>query len=447
MKVIIKLGRSAFIIVIIITIIVATSMAGTWKKTYNGLAMNFNRIKCSDSLNCIAIANEQEYFPYILKSSDGGSSWDTSYKDADKKNVTPYLNDLSYTTKDLCIIACDSGMILRTSNGGKEWEKIRLFQDSRLISIDILDSLNGLLASEISLYKTVDAGINWTAMNNHFLDSIINSGGSFLQAEMLSMTTFIIKCEINNKADQLKMLRTENGGTDWIDYDFPSNCILNMSFCDSLNGWSIGGEAISNGSNTIETDKIVHTTDGGKSWIIQYNDTIFSPHTSLVDVSFIDKEHGIATGEYGKVIITTNGGQTWKPVPDNNIFPDDIEYLFAEYMPNGSFLIASKSGNIYKYVDILSCPDDNATDDYAEIYPNPANDNITLNLNLEKSCNIRISIINQIGQETFINNEGQRVSGPNSFELSKDELKLNPGMYIIKIQIDGKVLFKKLIVL
>src|SRR5690606_16224119 len=92
---------------------------------------------------------------------------------------------------------------------------------------------------------------------------------------------------------------TENGGREWrkarveardhfYDVDFGGE--------DKLTGWAVGTYG-----------RIVHTTDGGKTWSEQSADT--KEHLRTVVVR--DKEGVAAAGEHGVVLLTGDAGKTW----------------------------------------------------------------------------------------------------------------------------------------
>ena len=55
---------------------------------------------------------------------------------------------------------------------------------------------------------------------------------------------------------------------------------------------------------------ILHSGDGGKTWISQNSNTT----QPLESIYFADAEHGWAVGWVGTLIRTTDGGKNWKPV-------------------------------------------------------------------------------------------------------------------------------------
>jgi photosystem II stability/assembly factor-like uncharacterized protein len=69
-----------------------------------------------------------------------------------------------------------------------------------------------------------------------------------------------------------------------------------ISFADQNNGWAVG-----------DSGKILHTSDGGNSWLVQKSGTI----ASLKSVYFINSQKGWIGGGNNSFGMTTNGGITW----------------------------------------------------------------------------------------------------------------------------------------
>ena len=68
-----------------------------------------------------------------------------------------------------------------------------------------------------------------------------------------------------NEIDSLAaVLKTTNGGTNWIEQTISADTYLHsVYFTDSNTGWAVGASSF--GGN----GKILKTTDGGLNWVIQ----------------------------------------------------------------------------------------------------------------------------------------------------------------------------------
>jgi photosystem II stability/assembly factor-like uncharacterized protein len=71
----------------------------------------------------------------------------------------------------------------------------------------------------------------------------------------------------------------------------------NIFFVNDSLGWAI----------TYGTGILIHTTDGGMNWNVQYQfDSLY-----FEQIQFVDKNNGWICGEYGFVVKSTDGGTNW----------------------------------------------------------------------------------------------------------------------------------------
>lgn len=80
-----------------------------------------------------------------------------------------------------------------------------------------------------------------------------------------------------------------------------SKSFLDIKFLDKNIGWAVSQYGI-----------IVHTTNGGETWIEEESglpDTV-----KLASVDIIDKNTAITVGEFGTILKTTDAGSTWNPI-------------------------------------------------------------------------------------------------------------------------------------
>ncbi len=74
--------------------------------------------------------------------------------------------------------------------------------------------------------------------------------------------------------------------------------LKDVHFVNKMQGWAVGlGGAI------------IHTTNGGQNWEIQYSGTTFE----LKSVHFLDAQKGWIVGLGGTLLYSADGGQTWEP--------------------------------------------------------------------------------------------------------------------------------------
>jgi len=99
------------------------------------------------------------------------------------------------------------------------------------------------------------------------------------------------------------ILHTTDGGNTWeIQYTGIHNVyVQSIDFLNRDEGWAVGNP-------DYGPSYIIHTSDGGKNWEIQLVDN------SLIYniITFMDRKHGWVGGGYGDIYYTRDGGNTWE---------------------------------------------------------------------------------------------------------------------------------------
>lgn len=106
------------------------------------------------------------------------------------------------------------------------------------------------------------------------------------------------------------ILHTEDGGKTWMyQQNGKEKPLTDVDFIDPNNGWIVG-----------YGPTLLHTTDGGKTWTEQ---KITEDIHLLTAVHFLDAQKGWTVGEWGTILYTDDGGKTWTTQASGN---DSILY-------------------------------------------------------------------------------------------------------------------------
>lgn len=98
----------------------------------------------------------------IYKTTDDGKNW--------AKAATPYLagklNSIAFGDTSMGIAVGNSGVLLRTTNGGLNWNIMSPPGSVNLFCTHFINTNTGYIAAESGkIFKTTDSGINWTPEN------------------------------------------------------------------------------------------------------------------------------------------------------------------------------------------------------------------------------------------------------------------------------------------
>jgi photosystem II stability/assembly factor-like uncharacterized protein len=228
----------------------------------------------------------------ISRSTNAGATWTSIQSGA--AGVT---HGLDATDAQHAWAAQDAGEIAYTINGGRQWIR------ATVPGFDVF--------GQIMAVAFADNSTGWAGGNDAFFGgsrgvlSHSSNGGKTWQ-EQLEISDFTF-----NGLDAIDtltafavggfdftggglVLRTTDGGIFWQDVTPVSAGFRDVFFIDASTGWIVGSS-------------IYKTSDGGATWTKQYGDS----SSELDAISFSDPLNGWATGFNNLVLHTTNGGQTW----------------------------------------------------------------------------------------------------------------------------------------
>lgn len=222
-----------------------------------------------------------------------------------------------------------NGLVLRTTNGGTIWEELDVIPENPFIQdVDVYDTNNIWLTSNVGIYRSTDGGQSWTflldnnsirishAIDENTLIHILYSGVIYRSTDGGENWTEITAEFISGARDiefvdgstgwisgrDGKLLKTTDAGLTWELQQ--ANTGLNfggLDFVDANIGWVIPD---------VYTDSIWHTSDGGATWVPQY----LGSNSFWNSVAFRDANTGWAVGGgsgNGRIHTTMDGGQTW----------------------------------------------------------------------------------------------------------------------------------------
>ena len=262
------------------------SVYAQWTVQSTGLSSNLKSV-CFPSADLGFAVGENK----ILRTSNSGSNWSATSLDAASVFESVYFlneqtgwvvgNNGSY----------DSGVISKTTNGGETWSnEIQILGPSDLNTVFFVNNTIGYAAGlfygadEAIIGKTTDGGTTWNALSIPYLAS----------TELFS--AYFTDENHGWVVGWNHILSTTDGGQTWSDqyYGGLLSCVY---FSDAMHGWIAGAFNI-----------LLRTTDGGNNWVYQSTE----PY-DINSIHFIDANNGwLVGGPSGVILRTTNGGQNWQ---------------------------------------------------------------------------------------------------------------------------------------
>ena len=308
-----------------------------------------------DSTGFIAGGNNNGLRGKILKTTDRGETWTTSFDTGQDE----FLYSIIFLNDNDGFAAGYKGTLYKTTNGGEDWNKLSAFTGRTIYSLFYTgDEIYTSGYAGVN-HRSSDEGMSWRANKSFYnLKTIFfmnkDTGWAAGSSGIVISTTNggsrwnMEKSEISSDistiffVDSLQgycaganglILRSTNGGSTWDTtyilnedpyYYDPRNYGYNsVYFSDEDNGVAAG--YLYEIDNPFPQPVLSITSDGGRNWETKSD----FPGSTFNDVHFIDKDHGWAAGMYvdgyGWVFKTTDGGITWDDItPDSLILLDEM---------------------------------------------------------------------------------------------------------------------------
>jgi photosystem II stability/assembly factor-like uncharacterized protein len=216
------------------------------------------------------------------------------------------------------------------------------------------------------------------------------------------------------------ILKTINGGTDWISQNLGTlNALSSVFFADIATGYVVG-----------DSGTILKTINGGIDWISQNSGT----SDRLTDVYFTDLNTGYVIGENGAILATIDGGASW--ISQRSGTSNNLHSVFYPD-PNTGYAVGDGGTILKNTVSGVGVKEGLNALKSINIYPNPANNEVTIESPL-LTADTRISIFNTNGKHVI---EIQATALKTRIDISN----LSPGVYFVKLQNKNTVEVRKLI--
>lgn len=286
------------------------------------------------------------------------------------------LNSSSFINDNTGWIAGKNGTLLKTTNGGANWNIMQNGSNETYTSINFTDANNGWLLSKINpganglafIKHTTNGGNSWNNqlvfgdtiqgantiqflnINTGYVNVFSNSGGNFIyKTTNGGMNWFASGNSINGWMRKLYFKdvntgwvcgesgyihKTTNGGINWSSQQtLPIDVYYGISFVDYNTGYLVG----------YSGSRIQKTTNGGTNWFLLNNLYGFT----LWDINFINANTGIAVGN-GAILRTTSGGSTWDTLKKPDYTGWNESYKNVIFSGSNTVWILGSTGDIKK---------------------------------------------------------------------------------------------------
>ncbi len=230
----------------------------------------------------------------IGTTGDGGRTW--SFQSGLVRAKAGFsLNDVVFLDRFVGVAAGSHGVILRTTNRGRNWHAARPYSGGtdHFHDLFFLDEHLGWAVGFNGVVHTTDGGKSWSWLGKR--KAVAGNAIHFFDPERGLVA-----------GKHGRILMTIDGGETWVPVTDPDETgthdLLTMTFVGPMRGWAGGTDGA-----------VLRTNDGGRSW----KRYATGARGRISDLAFVSLNRGWAlaadrSSSRSVILDTTDGGETWR---------------------------------------------------------------------------------------------------------------------------------------
>ncbi|HUV13724.1 MAG TPA: YCF48-related protein, partial [Acidobacteriota bacterium] len=204
------------------------------------------------------------------------------------------------------------GTILRTEDGGRSWDHVRIATDADLYRVDFVSSSEGWVAGGRMRISETNESMRHDQRGGYGYIFHTTDGGKTWECQFAERGRLLLGLDFVNEkvgyavGERGYLLKTKDGGEHWtaLPTTGTMNWLYGIQFTDELKGFAVG---------LAET--VIRTSDGGSSWTPVSAPSDRRPYgfrPIYRDIAF-NEATGCIVGQNGAVLISRDQGETWSP--------------------------------------------------------------------------------------------------------------------------------------
>jgi photosystem II stability/assembly factor-like uncharacterized protein len=386
------------------------------------------RCSFSDSLNGWAAGEDG----VIIRTTNGGNNWNML-----NSSVNFFIYDIFFLNNRLGWALAndnfDNGTaVLTTTNGGDTWSNYRYPDSTTLLyGINFKDSLTGYMVGYSGvIVRTTNGGTNWNAVN------VDSSSSTYFPIYRVDTRGDI--CVASGGAYDIlgAVWVSSNSGLNWKSYAVTAEPLFSIAILSSEKIITLGGD--------FEFGAIQSRTyNTGNNWTYDYLNTFGITR----GVSFRTESEGWAVLSISpRFFFTLDTGNTWDvmDVPDTNGLYD------IKFTDERHGYAVGINGTVYKYnPNVIGLSNNQTqipvTNTLFQNYPNPFNPTTTIEYHLIAPSVVKIFIYDVTGKLVKQLYDGLKPVGDHS--LMFDAAGLSSGLYLYKLEAGNYSETKKMVII
>ncbi len=388
------------------------------------------------------------YKYYFKKTTNGGTTWSTSYLDGSRAQVIFFDEIYGISTN---AITSSPSTIGKTTNGGLNWTPLGVTNLAQ--SITFINDSVGFFANaggfqvghnpNNQIYRTTDRGNTWSViLQGYNTDYTVFHNIEFINANTGFISGYAqhVTNPPTTVLDSTEYLKTTNGGTNWTKIFVPEPYTGNrlttyglLKFFNANTGYV----------QTYVNDQhyIMKTTNGGTNWNLQKDlGTTYFNYWQFLDTN---KIWGYSLSY---ILKSSNAFET---ITKENVYDTLDTYTGGKIFNDGTaYILSNKWKKLYKTTVVTNIPvliSSQIPDKFnlSQNYPNPFNPSTKINYDLPFDSKVSIKIFDVTGIEvaSLVNNV--QVAG--YYSVNFNASNLSSGVYFYRIETNNFIETKRMV--
>jgi photosystem II stability/assembly factor-like uncharacterized protein len=360
--------------------------------------------------------------------------------------------------------------------GGTEWLKSEVaISGARLLATEDGDvfAAGGITSDTFRIVVTGPNGLSWTEVLRHATQDPVYGGGDHTQvmdfvqsrAGVLGVLTATLQTPAVNYG-QLHL--SKDRGKTWTSVPAPHSWSAALAPDGGLLVGTTYG-LIYRSADEGGTWEIVHNThgrlvvgivadksglmyaastgvdgglsvshDNGRSWIKE--SSVMGPFVAIC----ADRDKNVlALHSTGKLYAPSNGA--YDTIAEIDI--DSLRVYTSSVDNSGRLLIGTLDRGVYRTIEAVATGVQDIARDRSEfrlsVFPNPAQDWLSLEIAIEAALGVRIDIVDILGRQRLVLHDGHLA--PGSHTIGADVSALESGSYFVRASVTGGAMIRKII--
>ncbi|MFK8057800.1 MAG: YCF48-related protein [Saprospiraceae bacterium] len=364
----------------------------------------------------------------IVKSTDGGLNWETVFLDREE-----YIRSIDFIDENRGFAGSLTNKLFATTDGGDTWEDITTRLPAGTPGFCGLSHIGdtvfaaGIYSSPAVFARSFDAGLTWEVSD---LDSLANG---FAEVEFVTPERGFLAG--TKGADGATLLVTEDGGDTWREVfgtNDPLEYVWKLFF---LTDQDVYASIESFGDET----SMIISSDGGTTW---EEKVVSAQGLDIQGIAFTSKDTGWVSPRSIPGFETFDGGETWER---NASIPGNINR--AVFRPDSTLFAAGATVFYFADEEIVSSLVDrtfNPSTTLSLVNTIVSNANVDLTVSLKKSSNVRIDVLSTNGQFVESIFSGRMPIGVHALTHHLTS-SMSAGSYIITLRSDDNFQAEKIV--